>query len=453
MLRFIVLLLTALISQFSFAADITYEGGYQWRFRTYTYYYNEQVVSPWGTAPDASACNALRSAYMAAQPTWVYEGSASVSGIGSSARCTFSVRPCSTCSLVSPNAAPDTAAYTCPSNSSPVSGGCNCNSGFVPQNGQCVPPPNPCVGMTGQSMVQFGTFVWPRGVTSACSGGCAQTVTGDSPFDFYWKDETTGQFLGHYTSNQFVFTGEQCTGGTAPAALPQNEATEETIAPKCKAGEYYGQVNGQDVCVPSSSTSSTTETTEQTKDSSGNTTGTATTSKDVECEGDSCTVTTTTTNADGTSKVTTGTVSKGEHCASNPGSRECEVSQFAGTCQTGFTCKGDAIQCAQARVQWDSYCKLHADEAAMSLYESAAAKYNTDITGDLPGNQSNVFGSDWFDSSDALGGGSCVADVHVSQWIVEFDIPLSQLCQQLLWLNYALTAAGSLIWALIVFRR
>lgn len=79
-------------------------------------------------------------------------------------------------------------------------------------------------------------------------------------------------------------------------------------------------------------------------------------------------------NADDTcTKTTTEKQSTKGFCEENPNAtvcKEAEKSIFGGGCETGFTCTGDAAQCAAARASWEMRCQFRADDTT-SLHDAA----------------------------------------------------------------------------------
>ena len=143
-----------------------------------------------------------------------------------------------------------------------------------------------------------------------------------------------------------------------------------------------------------------------------------------ECKDGVCTTTTTTTttitnNSTGSSttstSTSTSTESQGGFCKENPGSKLCgkggdEGSEFGGACKEGFSCEGDAIQCAIAKEQHRRSCQLFDDKSQESeLYDAEKAKdRNRDVTKDLPGNET-VDISTKLSRENLLGAGACRA--------------------------------------------
>lgn len=126
--------------------------------------------------------------------------------------------------------------------------------------------------------------------------------------------------------------------------------------------------------------------------------------------------------------------------------------KFNGACGGGFSCEGDAIQCAIAKEQHVRACKLFDDvNAETQLYDQEKVKTGK-RTEDLPGNSTHEFSSGMYDSSNMLQGGSCIADVAVEIGMSSVTLPFSRVCPLLAHLRLALLAFGAVAWVFIVFR-
>lgn len=234
---------------------------------------------------------------------------------------------------------------------------------------------------------------------------------------------------------------------------------------KCKNG-YSGQVNGVTVCVAKVPESGVGDETKETQSDDGTDTKKVKTEKNTTCTNGVCTTvttvtTTTTNNASGVSNTTTQTSAttqgKGTFCEENPSFKLCkggeeDGSNFGGSCGGGFTCEGDAIQCAIAQEQHRRACKLFDDTSEESqLYQSNKGKEGNQTT-NLPGNETvNVAGR--IDSSDALGASAAgVADLNVTVWGRSISLPFSMLNPYLAQLGNVLLAVSFLLALRIVAR-
>lgn len=151
--------------------------------------------------------------------------------------------------------------------------------------------------------------------------------------------------------------------------------------------------------------------------------GTKTNSKtEVKCENGKCQVTTssTTTNTStgGTvnSSSTTTTVDKADYCSKNKTAGACKdekgeeegKGKFGGSCSAGFTCEGDALQCAIAKEQHKRNCETSDDLLKTDEYkawQSAKAWDNKSVTANLPGNREHTISVNVGD--EFIGSGSC----------------------------------------------
>lgn len=274
--------------------------------------------------------------------------------------------------------------------------------------------------------------------------------------------------------------------------LPKREDPK----PGCEGG-IPGQVNGVDVCIDPASGRTEGVDWERVTDADGNVKEQKTT---VKCDGEKCTVTTITkTPGDpGEGTTTTTTTTRGAYCAKNPASSICagavdptgssrnqngrggpgdpasrgngggngegngfckenpdlpicKKSSFGGSCAANFTCDGDAIQCAIAKEQHIRACKLFDDPSPESqLYEANKGKEGNQ-TGDNPNNET-VSLAGRIDTSDALGGGSCISDLNVTVWGRSLTLPLSTICPSLAMFGNLLVAVSMLLAARIVTR-
>jgi len=180
----------------------------------------------------------------------------------------------------------------------------------------------------------------------------------------------------------FVQSGQPCTTEPETSAAPS----------ACPAGKLPGEVNGVTVCVTpgaeavTSSKETSTET--ATKTNPDGTTGTTEKTTTTECNDGICTTTVTEGNSgggagaviggtssgtDGTigggaEGTTTGTVtqSQSDYCTKNPTATGCgSKGSFTGNCSAGYSCSGDAIQCATAKAIYEQNCNV--ENAATAL--------------------------------------------------------------------------------------
>lgn len=413
----------------------------------------------------------------------------------------------------------------CPANSTGVgSDECECNAGYTEEAGQCKPdePPD-----TPDDYCARQSFSWNAWSTTQDRTGIvedARTLPMDQPSIVCMpvsgggagsppgcKHEFTPQLRYRMSdTDPWRYEGDSWAlgpndkdkaGGTL-ACVPglDDLPKREDPKPGCEGG-IPGQVNGVDVCIdPASGHTEGVDWTRVT-DSDGNVKEQKTT---VKCDGEKCTVTTTTkTPGDpGEGTTTTTTTTRGAYCAKNPASSICagavdptgssrnqngrggpgdpasrgngggngggngegngfckenpdspicKQSSFSGSCAASFVCDGDAIQCAIAKEQHIRACKLFDDPSPESqLYEANKGKEGNQ-TGELPGNETvNIAGR--IDMSNALGAGSCVSDRTVTVWGQSVTLPFSAICPSLAMFGQLLVAVSLLLAARIVMR-
>jgi hypothetical protein len=349
--------------------------------------------------------------------------------------------------------APTAPTYSCPSSSTLSGSTCTCTPPAVENttyNG-CGPSPDDamCAGAALLDSTAFGNrdiqVSGKVGSGEACmpvagvsaGNGCKIAFLRDVSYqkDGVWISEGRYSYPGATSS----------TCAIATSTLP---ATPDT----CKGGQP-GQVNGVTVCVPFSKDSPTV--TDQKKD--GTTTGPAGTetkseTKTTECSNGSCNTTTTTTNSSGTSVTTNVTNQpKGEYCAANPGGKECsDGSAFSGDCTAGFTYDGDAIQGAIAKEVYNQNCIWNKVTPESAKYDTAKVKTGNQTT-NLPGNETVAISSASFNTSNALGAGSCISNLTLNVLGSSVTLPLSNICPWLAYFRYILLAVGFFMAYRIVF--
>lgn len=144
-------------------------------------------------------------------------------------------------------------------------------------------------------------------------------------------------------------------------------------------------------------------------------------------------------------------------CQDNPNLNICKNSTVTGAqCEgsngvTGFTCTGDAIQCATLQQVADQNCRDLADRTAEQQSKEFslgnAVMNGQDPLGSTlptPGNATNVdVGT--LSANGFLGGGSCFADVPFSVMGQQITIPFSQVCQYLIFLRGVMMAIAGLV--------
>lgn len=379
----------------------------------------------------------------------------------------------------------------CPANSTKSGSSCTCNAGYVEKNGQCLAPnkDDKCAGdfnLSGFALgsgklldsqvlsgeVPSGDMCWPYDTPSS---GCTVRFVQDKVVTMPGGTKQTYGRIGMYQGPAGATQGKACD---VPAATPGDGTTVEEKCskagyassesspggrvcldpPKCPGG-FGGEVNGVEVCVKDEGTNVVkSEKKTETKNPDGSTDKVT---EKTTCQGKTCTTEKTTTNTPsggGSSTVVNNSTvvqSKEDYCKSSANSSQCNSSangekdgkggSFGGSCETGFACEGDALQCAIARDQHKRNCQMFDDKIPESrLYDSEVAKGSgRDVTKDLPGNtEMDVSGK--LSSEDVLGGGRCIGDLNVQVWRTSVSLPFSNICPSLGYLGWVLIAVCSL---------
>lgn len=313
-----------------------------------------------------------------------------------------------------------------------------------------------------------------------CSRGCLILPGGFSVSyqdnDNKWITSGTGTYQGSDCSPEDIQDTED----------PENpEPQEPELAtkpdPNCRIGDSLESYNGIKVCLPPKSSSGVTST-EKTNNGDGTTTESKTS---VTCENGKCAITTekitknNETNNVVNNVTSTTTIGQPEYCAKNPtagvcqekkpsdkepqipgtdtgsgsgsgsgnGEGEGEGSEFGGSCDSGFTCTGDAIQCAIAKSQHQDSCKLFAPAPAGSVPDGTEEGSAQDLQ-----NNAHVINVQTDLDYSGLGWNrSCPADEDFDIGIAgaKMTIPYSKLCVVLSPMSdiaLAITALGLLVW-------
>jgi hypothetical protein len=322
------------------------------------------------------------------------------------------------------------------------------------------------VGDTGTTL----TFVPPATVTAntVCFGYCQFEADGCI------KGYMGGTLAGTECYGPLKSSGASCNpatfgGGTVDPSQPLPREPN-------KPGHCWGMIGDKEVQLPCDSTSitsgNTKPSTTTTEKPDGTTeTSTSTTESSTNCTGEACRTTqttqTTTTTRDAQGNPT-GTTTRtevrevkpedsdvGSFCQQNPTAAICQKSKWAGTCAAGFTCEGDAIQCAMAREVFNTNCALYGGYGGTITSAGALADFEADQDGKVtgPGRLTNeeVDGSTAFVTTERVYGPSSLADWTASVNGQTFVIPLSQMNTPLSYLGYIVLVFCTLWGALIMF--
>lgn len=344
----------------------------------------------------------------------------------------------------------------CPANSRQVPGSsskCECNNGFSPQAGQCVPYACPVAG-NYTATTQPDQAVSNAG-DGICQGGCGYTPSSwkagqDGTIWAAWPFRSTGKACAGLAGTDGVKTGEENTGKPAPVPCGQNQ---------CPGTAGINGVMTQ-MCVACKGTSAA-PTTEAASAPAGSASGAGigdqTKTTQTECDGTTCTTTTVTRDSAG---AVTGSTSKQEpqenFCQANPMSPMCKKSSFGGSC-AATACDGDAVQCALTQEVIKRNCQLWDDPDLAETAKKGKAAAAGDKPPGHPGADGAVAANSMsfpsvINTSDPIGG-SCPSDVSFDGPLGKpLVLKLSSLCYALTILGKLFVAITSLACAFIVFK-
>lgn len=338
--------------------------------------------------------------------------------------------------------------FSCPAGATLSGSSCTCGAGFTETGSACVSQADSTcaqLNSTGAVLTGMGTglTLCLDGVTVKASGAAIGMKGGVN---------TGGNFFG-----PFSCPGTPCNGSPT--------AGEPVGAKDCKKSEIWVTMPGGGICVGADilkdgGSTNTVDPPSGAASSPGSgipgaPAGTTSASKDTTCVSGSCTTTTTYKNGAGTVLGTsTETKPQPTFCQDNPASSVCVQSTLsASPCSAPDVCTGDAIQCAIEAQAKRTACALSPDpDGSDADYKAAKAKPLGSVTGNLENNSTVSIGPGNFDQSDALGGGSCIADRTVSVMGHGLVIPLSRVCVHLALLGNALLMFSFLLAGRIVVR-
>lgn len=374
----------------------------------------------------------------------------------------------------------------CPDNSTLSGSQCVCSFGYAENSSKtacvesdpCELLADMCSGSQGMSTdfslpgrktgVSF-TCMAPTAIGTndplpGCTKGCMAQVGG---FTTAFQDNS-GSWV---TTGSAKYSGATCdpsvindlNAESDPEYEPEeNPKTSDKPDSSCPNG-FKGTVNGVSVCVPPKASSGVTE-----MDSKDNGDGTKTDSKtEVKCENGQCEVTktSTTTNTQtgstvNSSSVTT-TVDKATYCSQNKTAGACKNEKgenedgngsFGGSCDAGFTCKGDAVMCAMAKEQHKRNCEmLGEDKDPASFFNQVKNGTDSKSAEALKGEAQQINISTQLDMSGSGLSRSCPADPRIDLPFAgkSFVIPFSAVCPTLKTMSdvaLMITALSLLVW-------
>lgn len=391
---------------------------------------------------------------------------------------------------------------SCPANSNPsqLGNGCQCAQGYFEFGGQCVSAQDPdhkCAGDFNMAGFGVGIGTLTDSVTlkgevasggmchpySSPTSGCMVEFRADKVVQM---PDGSKQTIGRYG----MYKGPGPVQGKAcdiPAEQP-GEGTEvdadckksgyagsESVggrkvcldAPECPGG-FGGEVNGVEVCVKDEGTNivkSEKKTEKKNADGSTEQKTEKTTCQGKECKTETTTTTTPSGGGSSVTNVTNVSQSKDDYCKNNADSAQCKGDSngdgkdgggsFGGSCEGGFTCEGDALQCAQLREQYKHNCEMmDKDKDANSLSNKALNGTDDKSADALKASASQLEVAGSFDQSGFGWSHACPADSRIPLNFggvsSELTIPYSNtVCGPLSVLSLAavgLVSLGCLVW-------
>lgn len=356
----------------------------------------------------------------------------------------------------------------------------DCGQGKI---GWSISPSGLCTG-TPPPACEAGTVVYDQktkkefGNKIECWDSCEVYTQGaQAPqLDCDWSAGGTGicYYLYHTVFKQ---TGNSCTGDNTPPE-PATETPQSCTQCECfEKGGSWGTVGTIQTCVPQGSPGSapvqttpppktTTSTPAPTPENPNPTPVKTETQPPVVVvtpppagsgSGSEPSITETTTNADGT--TTTTTQSKGQYCAEKPTAEVCKgdgsgsKNSFGGSCKDDGTadvaCDGDAIQCAIARQQKETDCKLFKPDQAMTDKFNEAKNDNGSTNPASAANITTVHLPTSLNASSPYSG-QCIQDVTISVASSSVSLPFSAWCPYLEAIGYLFLACAYISAAFIL---
>lgn len=376
--------------------------------------------------------------------------------------------------------------YGCPDGATQSGQTCSCDAGYVEESGTCSPKQQDpcelladmCAGSAGMSNnfsmdgkkagISF-TCMAPVSVGIAnplpgCNKGCMAAVGGFTTAiqssEGKWVTQGSAKYVGSTCDPSVI---NDLNGEADPEYVPEENPKITPESDKTCTNGFPGQVNGITVCVPPKASSGVTQIEEK-----DNGDGTKTNSKtEVKCENGKCEVTktstTTNTSTGGTvnSSSTTTTVDKGAYCSENKTAGACKDEKgeneegngsFGGSCQAGFTCKGDAAMCAVAKEQHKRNCQmLEEDKDPASFFNQVKKGTDGKSAQALQDAAEKINISTQLNTSGSGLPRSCPADMRIDLPFANksFVIPFSLVCPLLKTMSdvaLLITALSLLVW-------
>lgn len=354
---------------------------------------------------------------------------------------------------------------------------CKCADGSAPVDGKCAD----CASNKNKP---FNGYV--KGVTSqpsVCQGGCNYNI---SSGELKYTAKVGGEPV---VIGTWVSDGSKCTTATENLGIHDDGDTSKESAYSCaKKGMTSGEVNGATVCIKptkdntlgidfGSSYSSITnkvgdvattalrdveERVTLIKDGSGvdkvqletwdrdlNGTDRTSTTADIRgfCQQKPSHALCVTPSGIGSESAKTGT--QDDFCAKNPQSPMCIKGTWSDQgCGQGIpSCQGDAVQCAQAKLQWQQYCALAGGDGTAAAIGNGIVSGADPLGADLPTvqNATQFDISTQLKTSDSFLSSGCLQDVMVPFNGGTIKIPWSNYCVYFEYMGYITMAVAGLI--------
>jgi len=239
----------------------------------------------------------------------------------------------------------------------------------------------------------------------------------------------------YVTEGAATFTGATCTYSS--------ETGSDTDT--CPGGSQ-GTINGIATCVPYDPSLNTIESvkdsTNSVDDGTNETVTGKTTTTVCGATGSCVTTTVTQTSVNGGAPTTTTETTeepRNDFCKENPRDPQCANSAFAGSCAGGFTCTGDAIQCASARQIHELNCTLNKTSSQADLFNAQRSNDSSPVS--VNASSKSISQAD-FSSSNSLGVSACIPNLSITVMGNAIDLPFSDICDELAYLRLVLLACS-----------
>lgn len=391
----------------------------------------------------------------------------------------------------------------CPANAALAGPACYCAGGYRPPSSG---PQTTCVAYTCESKPfvdrSAGPFTknptpsGPQAIEHFCdtNSNVANSNYGCNINETMYmaKQGADGRWWALYTSG---YDARTCQPGSQkdPAAPSSGQAPDATAssagrgsdqtpanATTCPANQCPGTVNGASVCAACSRSVGSDSSSSNPADSAASGAGAGAQTivqRKVDCVGDLCSISSTTTVGGTITSTTTETTNRTAYCSASPKDPQCAGSSgsggsgsgtggdgsgaaFGGSCAGGWTCSGDsdAVTCAIATEQHVRDCQFvtnFGDGSTSAMSDKGVAMTTAGDLGDSdhPRRVANVGGGPIgsFDQTDLLAG-SCPGDRTVATVMGHAVVlPFSKLCGSAVLLGNVLVGFAALACVFIVF--